>query len=388
MGGCTGRALWDAHALADPLWAVLSDPEKKGRRWTLQEFMKNGEREIALLFHRLARLQQAIPEGPVLDFGCGVGRLTQALARRRDQVVGADVSPVMVQIADRLNRYPERARYVSTADSGLDALPVQDFALIYSNIVLQHVAPDLSRSYLREFFRRLRPGGLLVFQLPSHRRSASQLEITPMSDAAYRASLELAGPRPASAAAASDVAVLLRVRNISGHTWSQPASGPMAVGNHWFDATGQRMLQQDDARAPLLQVVEPDQSWPVLITVHAPGEPGKYVAEMDLVHEGSTWFAHKGSHTLRFPLEVTAAAGAVASAVVMEELPVPDYSDAGLPAAPRAGAADPEPFGMHGVPHEEVLALIQEHGGALIDLEEDGRAGPGWLSYRYFVKGP
>ena len=41
-------ALWDAHAQSDPLWAVLSFPEKKGRRWRLQEFMKNGEREIAI----------------------------------------------------------------------------------------------------------------------------------------------------------------------------------------------------------------------------------------------------------------------------------------------------------------------------------------------------
>jgi hypothetical protein len=209
-----------------------------------------------------------------------------------------------------------------------------------------------------------------------------------MPDTAYRASLELAGPHPASAAAASDVAVLLRVQNTSGYTWSQPAFGPMAVGNHWLDAAGQRMLQQDDARAPLLQVVEPDQSWIVLITVHAPGEPGKYLAELDLVHEGITWFEHKGSQTLRFPVEVTASAGATPSAPVMEELPVPDYPDSGLPAPPRADAPDPEPFAMHGVPHEEVLALIREQRGTLIDLEEDGRAGPEWVSYRYFVKGP
>ena len=40
---------------------------------------------------------------------------------------------------------------------------------IYSRIVLQHVNSRYAvRSYLSEFARVLAPGGLLVFQLPSH----------------------------------------------------------------------------------------------------------------------------------------------------------------------------------------------------------------------------
>ena len=51
------RAYWDRHARNDPMWAVLSDPAKKGRKWDLQEFMRNGEREIALLWHRSRTLK-------------------------------------------------------------------------------------------------------------------------------------------------------------------------------------------------------------------------------------------------------------------------------------------------------------------------------------------
>ena len=80
--------------------------------------MKTGEREIALLFHRLAALQLPVPHGQALDFGCGVGRLTQALARRVARVVGADISPVMIDLARRLNRYPDRAEYICTAETG------------------------------------------------------------------------------------------------------------------------------------------------------------------------------------------------------------------------------------------------------------------------------
>jgi ubiquinone/menaquinone biosynthesis C-methylase UbiE len=43
------------------------------------------------------------------------------------------------------------------------------FDLVYSSIVLQHVPRrDWIESYLREFARVLRPGGAIVFTLPSH----------------------------------------------------------------------------------------------------------------------------------------------------------------------------------------------------------------------------
>ena len=92
MHDLANQQYWDHHATTDPLWAVLSFPDKSGGRWTLREFMKTGEREIALLFHRVAELQLTLPQRRALDFGCGVGRLTQALARRHQRVVGVWVS--------------------------------------------------------------------------------------------------------------------------------------------------------------------------------------------------------------------------------------------------------------------------------------------------------
>ena len=34
-----------------------------------------------------------------LDFGCGIGRLSQALAEHFDQVYGVDISPKMIELA-------------------------------------------------------------------------------------------------------------------------------------------------------------------------------------------------------------------------------------------------------------------------------------------------
>ena len=380
---------WDRYAASDPLWAVLSFPDKSGGRWTVHEFMKTGEREIALLFHRFAELGLAAPRGRGLDFGCGVGRLTQAMARRMTRVVGADISPVMIDLARRLNQYPERAEYICTVDTGLETLPSRSFQCIYSNIVLQHVVPEMSVQYLHEFFRLLEPGGLVVFQLPSHQQSAIDTEITAMPDEAYRASIELAAPVPASVAAASEFALTFNVRNTSGHEWRQPQVGPLALGNHWLDEPGELMLKQDDGRAPLLQIVPPGLEWPVLITMRAPAETGRYVLEIDLVHEGISWYGHKGSATLRLSIDVTSASTSAGTpaAAMMKEYPVPPYPEAIVPKpAPSAPAPPPQGnFPMHGVPRGQVMEIIRQHGGRLVYLEEDRRAGPEWVSYRYFV---
>lgn len=390
MHDLANQRYWDHHATTDPLWAVLSFPDKSGGRWTLREFMKTGEREIALLFHRFGELQLTLPQRRALDFGCGVGRLTQALARRHQRVVGVDISPVMIDLARALNHYPDRVEYICTADTGLETLPSSSFDCIYTNIVLQHVAPETAVRYLGEFFRLLAPNGLLVFQLPSHRDSSRDAEIKAMPDGAYRGAIELPAPLSPTVSASSEIAVTLQVRNASDVTWRQPDCGPLALGNHWLDATGELMVVQDDGRSPLLQIVPPALEWPVLLRMRAPAEPGTYVVEIDLVHEGVTWFAHKGSPTLRRAIQVSDHSAAVTTAgksQPIQEYPIPPYPQDVIPEPPEKAAAVRASFPMHGVPRDEVLALIADHFGRLAYLEEDRRAGPEWVSYRYFVVG-
>lgn len=381
---------WDQHAASDPLWTVLAFPDKSGGRWTLPDFMKTGEREIALLFHRLATLGIEAPTRLALDFGCGVGRLTQALARRHQRAIGADISKGMIGLARRLNQYPDRVEYMCTAEGGLETLAARSFQFIYSNIVLQHVSPDLSVHYLGEFFRLLEPDGLLVFQLPSHKESPVEAEIKAMPDAAYSAAIELVTAAPTTVAASAEFSLTIRVRNTSEYSWQQPVVGPLAVGNHWLDESGELMLAQDDGRAPLLQIVPPGLEWPVLLTMRAPSKPGSYVGEIDLVHEGISWYAHKGSRTLRFTIDVMrdSAGVAEAAAAMMKEYPIPHYPEVALPSQAAASTPLSKPdFPMHGVHREQVIEIIRTHGGRLAYLEEDRRAGPEWVSYRYFVAG-
>jgi len=124
--------------------------------------MATGDAEIETVMSHLAAIRCAPdPNGTALDFGCGVGRLTQALTRYFASCVGVDISEKMIQKAESLNRCT-RCRYMVNSHARLPFANAT-FSFIYSNIVLQHVSRRFSKGYLQEFVRVLAPGGVLVF---------------------------------------------------------------------------------------------------------------------------------------------------------------------------------------------------------------------------------
>lgn len=159
------KASWEALGQYDPLWAIVSVPDKRGNRWDdhIEEFFANGAIEVQHVLNALRDAGLSVARGRALDFGAGVGRLSQALATHFREVDGVDISSPMIEQARKFNRYGERVRYhLGTAER----LPFDDrtFDFVFSKIVLQHVGIDLQRGYVREFLRVVKPGGLVVFQ--------------------------------------------------------------------------------------------------------------------------------------------------------------------------------------------------------------------------------
>jgi SAM-dependent methyltransferase len=156
---------WDDLADVDPLWAVVSDPARRGGRWDLDEFLATGVGDVERVLRRARELERPRTWGRALDFGCGVGRVTRALAPHFQEVVGVDVSPRMVDHARRLH---EGIRFEVNADPDLRQFESRSFDLVYSRLVLQHLARgrDALR-YVEEFLRVAKPDGLVVFQLPT-----------------------------------------------------------------------------------------------------------------------------------------------------------------------------------------------------------------------------
>ena len=155
---------WTELGTDDPLWVVLTDPDKKGNRWKTEEFFATGRDEIQRIFQRLITAGISPAAGRALDFGCGVGRLTQALAERFETVDGVDISASMIRHAEQYNRFPARVKYHLNVQPDLAAFPAAQYDFICSLIALQHTPPKFQRCYLADFIRLLKPGGCACFQ--------------------------------------------------------------------------------------------------------------------------------------------------------------------------------------------------------------------------------
>lgn len=155
---------WNSLGADDPLWVVLTDPEKKGNRWKVDEFFATGRNEIQQLLKRVEAAGISLTPGRGLDFGCGVGRLTQALAERFAAIDGVDISASMIQHAEKYNRVSARVKYHLNVRPDLATFPSAQYDFICSLIALQHTPPKFQRRYLADFIRLLKPGGCACFQ--------------------------------------------------------------------------------------------------------------------------------------------------------------------------------------------------------------------------------
>jgi ubiquinone/menaquinone biosynthesis C-methylase UbiE len=161
------RRHWDRLAETDPLWAVLTNPDRKGNRWPLDEFFANGRFTVAAEIAGVRQRYPALRHGPALDFGCGVGRLTQGLALHFDHVTGVDLSEKMLALARQHNQHGAKVRYLHNPHPDLRLLADNQFDFVYSIITLQHMEPAYARRYIAEFVRVTAPGGAILFQVPS-----------------------------------------------------------------------------------------------------------------------------------------------------------------------------------------------------------------------------
>lgn len=158
------RRVWQTLGRDDPLWAVLSHPDKRGRRWQREEFFATGQVEIDAQLAALAPAGLPLGRDLALDFGCGAGRLTRALGAHFARVVGVDVSASMIAAARRLNADRPHLEFRENASARIEGVADASVDFVFSHIVLQHIPEALAAGYVEEFFRVLAPGGVAAFQ--------------------------------------------------------------------------------------------------------------------------------------------------------------------------------------------------------------------------------
>jgi SAM-dependent methyltransferase len=158
---------WDALGESDAMWAILYDPDRKGNRWDPEQFYATGRERIADVLALLDELGIDVERGRALDFGCGLGRLSQPLAASFDRVDGVDVAASMVRGATAALPAGSNCHFHHNTVPDLALFDDATFDFVFTEIVLQHIPADLALGYISEFVRVLAPGGIAIFDVPS-----------------------------------------------------------------------------------------------------------------------------------------------------------------------------------------------------------------------------
>ena len=156
------RRFWDDRAEENAYYYV--DNRLEFGSPDTERFWADGERVLDEL---LGPLGARIDGGDrVVEIGCGLGRLTRAIADRAASVRALDVSERMLARARDHNPALANVEWILGDGSSLAGVPDAAAEACVSFVVFQHVPdPEITLGYVREMGRVLRPGGWSAFQV-------------------------------------------------------------------------------------------------------------------------------------------------------------------------------------------------------------------------------
>lgn len=123
-------------------------------------YLKSLRRKVFTAHMRLCRIANLVPsiQPSLLDVGCSIGATVTAAKQRGWDAHGADVSQSAIDFCHRLEL---NCRWY---DGGFLPYPNQSFDVVTSWHVIEHV-DDVTKT-LQDWFRVLRPGGILMLETP------------------------------------------------------------------------------------------------------------------------------------------------------------------------------------------------------------------------------
>ena len=139
-------------------------PETEFGKW----FLRTETWTVHVLERALKDLQRLMPSSPrsfrvVADVGCGYGRSLPKLQQRftPERLIGMDIDPEMLQeTAKEVAAHGMAAELICCSSSNIK-LPDNSVDLLFCHQTFHHLIDQ--EAAIREFFRVLKPGGVLLF---------------------------------------------------------------------------------------------------------------------------------------------------------------------------------------------------------------------------------
>ena len=156
---------WKNFGNIEPHWSVLTQEHYKLHhiKNTENDFYNTGKRDIEIFESILKKHNSTFENKVVLDFGCGVGRLTSSCSEIASKVYGMDISEPHLEIAQK--SVPNADFFLVGDYRNLPKIPKKP-DIVFSVIVLQHTRPDLIVRYVISLLKTLNTDGIALLHIP------------------------------------------------------------------------------------------------------------------------------------------------------------------------------------------------------------------------------
>lgn len=157
---------WKKFGKKDPYYGVLSDQKYKSENITsedLKTFSPTGEEYVEETLQRINKLYGSdLSTSSILDFGCGVGRLTIPFSFvTNNKTVGIDVSSEILEKAKTHALASGTGNTEFLISEGIYLPQTNKFDFINSYIVLQHIETKIGMSIIQQLLDKLKIGGIM-----------------------------------------------------------------------------------------------------------------------------------------------------------------------------------------------------------------------------------
>ncbi len=166
---------WERFGAEDPYYSVLNTEAYKKEYLTdalRAQVLETGETSTQTFLNFAQQHFNDMGMERALEFGCGVGRMSIALARRFQHICALDISPSMLIEAQANSQLlgVTNIEFALSDDNLSRAAGKFDFALSY--LVFQHIPQKRGVQIIRQILGRLNPGGVAALHVTCYRTSS------------------------------------------------------------------------------------------------------------------------------------------------------------------------------------------------------------------------